>query len=50
MLIVVDTCAWLKENLLRSPKGLSFTAFCLKTSSKILVPEIVEKRDGNQLL
>jgi hypothetical protein len=43
MKILVDTNIWLKENLLRSPKGLSLTAFCYKSGHKLLIPEIVEK-------
>jgi hypothetical protein len=43
MKILVDTNVWLSENLLRSPKGLSLTAFCYKNGHKLLVPEIVEK-------
>ncbi|NLE05783.1 MAG: DUF4935 domain-containing protein, partial [Crenarchaeota archaeon] len=43
MKIIVDTNIWLKENLLRSPKGLSLTAFCYRNGHKILIPEIVEQ-------
>lgn len=43
MIIVIDTNIWLAENLLRSPKGLSITAYCINKSKNIMVPEIIEK-------
>lgn len=43
MILVIDTNIWLTENLLRSPKGLSITAYCINQSQRIMVPEIIEK-------